>query len=211
MNLSPSLMCADSGHFAEEIANLEAAGADSFHIDIMDGEFVNNFALSWSEVRQFRQLTDLPFEAHLMVRNLEVHIPFAQASGVKLVYIHVEHSNVAKGLELIANFGMQAGLAINPDTPLERIEPFAKQIDSILMMRVRPGFAGQKALSEYDSRLDDILKKYPHKEITIDGAVTPDVISSMSRKGATGFVLGTSSLFGKKEPYRKILQQLHSL
>ena len=171
MNLSPSLMCADPGHFAEEIAFLEAAGADSFHIDIMDGEFVSNFALSWAEVSKFSSMTTLPLEAHLMVRNLSVHI----------------------------------------GSDVDTLRPFVDMVDAILMMRVRPGFAGQSAVSDVDERLPLLCSLFSNTPIIVDGAVTPDTVASMKRKGASGFVLGTSSLFGKNEPYRKIIHNLRTL
>ena len=211
MNLSPSLMCADPGHFAEEIAFLEAAGADSFHIDIMDGEFVSNFALSWAEVAKFSTMTDLPLEAHLMVRNLEVHINFARSSGVKLVYVHAEHPDAAQGLSRIRELGMQAGLAVNSETKVETLRPFAEMVDAVLMMRGRPGFAGQKPFAEGNKRLEQLRRLFPSTPIVVDGAVSPEVVADMSHKGASGFVLGTSSLFGKKQSYREILRHLHNL
>ena len=211
MILSPSLMCADPGHFAEEIAFLEAAGADSFHIDIMDGEFVSNFALSWAEVSKFSSMTTLPLEAHLMVRNLPIHIGFAASSGVKLVYLHAEHPNVLCGLQHAHKLGLQAGLAVNPETDIDTLLSYVNIVDAILMMRVRPGFAGQSAVSDVDERLPLLRSLFPNIPITVDGAVTPDIVASMNRNGASGFVLGTSSLFGKNEPYRKIIQDLRKL
>ena len=187
MNLSPSLMCADPGHFAEEIAFLEAAGADSFHIDIMDGEFVSNFALSWAEVAKFSTMTSLPLEAHLMVRNLSVHIGFAASSGVRLVYLHAEHPDVLCGLKRARMLGLQAGLAVNPETDVNILRPFADMVDAILMMRVRPGFAGQSAVSNVDARLPLLRSLFPNTPITVDGAVTPDTVASMNRMGASGF------------------------
>lgn len=211
MNLSPSLMCADAGHLAEEIALLDAAGANSFHIDIMDGLYVPNFALSWAVVRRFREWTDLPLEAHLMVRNLDVHIEFARNCGIKLVYVHAEHPDAAKGIARIRELGMHAGLAINPDTEIEPLATFEAQINAVLMMRVRPGFAGQKAIAESDERLSEIVKRFPKSKIAIDGAVTPTVIKEMSAKGASTFILGTSSLFGKGLAYREIFKNLRNI
>lgn len=211
MKFFPSLMCADSGHFAQEIQSLEDAGADGFHIDIMDGEYVPNFALSWAEVANFRGITKLPFEAHLMVRNLEVHISFASLVGIRRVYIHTDHPDVAKALDCVRAYGMESGLAVNPETDVHSLLQFGDIFDAILMMRVRPGFAGQRPVTLSDQRLKLLHSMFPDKEIVVDGAVTADVIAEMTHNGATGFVLGTSSLFGKKRPYQAIMNDLRIL
>ena len=106
---------------------------------------------------------------------------------------------------------MKAGLAVNPETDVDTLRPFVDMVDAILMMRVRPGFAGQSAVSDVDERLPLLCSLFSNTPIIVDGAVTPDTVASMKRKGASGFVLGTSSLFGKNEPYRKIIHNLRTL
>lgn len=106
LNLSPSLMCADYGHFADEIDNLENAGVTSFHIDIMDGIFVPKFALSWGQVAYCRTHTKLPLEAHLMVENIEPHINFILKCGVNLVYVHVENEKAVRAIDSLKGRGI---------------------------------------------------------------------------------------------------------
>lgn len=211
MNLSPSLMCADAGHFAEQIALLEACDVDSFHIDIMDGEFVPNFALSWAEVALFRKLTDIPFDAHLMVQNLNTHIDFAAKCGINRVFIHVEHSNVHQLIVKVKSFGMQVGVALNPETSSDVLREFKDEISSVLLMRVHPGFAGQSGLDYVDDKINYIKTNFPKVDITVDGAVSKEVISKLQNRGVNGFVLGTSALFNKNRRYSDIIKQIRGI
>lgn len=211
MILSPSLMCADAGHFAEQIAQLEASGADSFHIDIMDGEYVHNFALSWAEVALFRRLTDLPMDAHLMVENLKVHIPYAKKCGLNRVFVHADNIDALNGIKEIHGYKMKAGLAINPDIDIEKLIPFVGLVDALLIMRVLPGFAGQKALDSADARIPAIKKIFPNIEIIVDGAVSSNVISKLLPQGVNGFVLGTSALFCKGRRFSDIMKELRAI
>lgn len=211
MNLSPSLMCADLGHLAEEIAFLDAAGVNSFHLDIMDGEYVPNFALSWAEVAYLSKLSEVPMEAHLMVNNLLTHIGFAANNGVERVYIHADHQNVVAGIKEAISRHLKVGLALNPETKPEVLEAFNGMFDSILLMRVNPGFAGQRAVSSVDEKLDRLRERFPEISIMVDGAVSIDVCRECLKKGVDGFVLGTSALFGKGRNYRDVIRNIHSL
>lgn len=211
MNLSPSLMCADAGHFAEQIALLEACDVDSFHIDIMDGEFVPNFALSWAEVALFRKLTDIPFDAHLMVQNLNTHIDFAAKCGVNRVFIHVEHSDVHQLIAKVKSFGMQVGVALNPETSASALCEFKDEISSVLLMRVHPGFAGQSGLDYVDDKINYIQTNLSDVNITVDGAVSKEVIAKLKNRGVDGFVLGTSALFNKNRRYSDIIKEIRGI
>lgn len=208
MILSPSLMCADAGHFAEQVAMLEASRVDSFHIDIMDGEFVPNFALSWADVALFRKLTDIPFDAHLMVNNLDTHIEFAAKCRINRVFLHVEHPKAHQAVAKVKSLGMNAGLAINPDTSVNLLAEFKEDVDSILLMRVNPGFAGQRGLDYTDDKIPAIQTILPRVDITVDGAVSKDVIKKLAKQGVNGFVLGTSALFNKYCRYSTIINEI---
>lgn len=210
MNLSASLMCADAGHFAEEVAKLEAAGIDSFHIDIMDGLFVKNFALSWAEVGLFRRLTDLPLEVHLMVNDFEPHIEFARKYRVEKVFIHCEHPKAQLAYERLGESNICAGIALNPDTSVQKLSPYKDSLREVLVMRVMPGFSGQKSIPGIDARVNEIKGLSSKVCITVDGAVTFEKIQELGREGVDGFVLGTSVLFGSQEKYSNIVKKIKS-
>lgn len=208
LNLSPSLMCADQGYFAEEIKQLEAAGATTFHIDIMDGEFVPNFALSWAQVGYCRKMTNLKLEAHLMVKNIMVHLPFAYESGINKVYLHFGHPQLEEAFLNAQSNGLDVGLVVNPEHELEEFEGWLTRVTDVMVMRVRPGFAGQSAIDTVDGKVLKIKERFPNVNIIVDGAVSPDVIMRLYPAGVKGFVLGTSALFRKKEPYKIIMKSL---
>lgn len=199
-------MCADYGHFADEIDNLENAGVTSFHIDIMDGIFVPNFALSWGQVAHCRTHTKLPLEAHLMVENIEPHINFILKCGVNLVYVHVENEKAVRAIDSLKGRGINVGLAVNPETSIDKFKHLLPEINKILAMRVRPGFAGQRPIDENDKKIKYLVQKYPNIEVTIDGGVSLKNIEEFAACGVKGFVLGTASIFGKKESYQLLLQ-----
>ena len=201
-------MCADCGHLADEIHDLEQAGATSFHLDIMDGIWVPNFALSWSQVEYCRKQTKLPLEVHLMVDNIEPHIKFIKNNCIQLVYIHAENHNIIKFINELHILGANVGLAVNPETSISKIRNLLPEITHILAMRVPPGFAGQKPLKEYDEKIKQLAFQYPNIHITIDGGVTLQDITEFSKFGVKGFVLGTSSIFGKKMTYQQLLGKL---
>ncbi|MBR2033925.1 MAG: ribulose-phosphate 3-epimerase [Alphaproteobacteria bacterium] len=207
--LSPSIMCADLGNLRQEIQALDAAGADVYHMDIMDGEFVPNFALSWADFAAVRKMTSTKMDAHLMVKDPSVHLPYAYKYGADIIYVHYEAGNSEQYLQDIRAHGREAGLAFNPETKLSEIEHLLPMTDRLLVMRVNPGFAGQKAIPEVEFKLYQLLQKERNFKISIDGSVSPEIIKKWGGKGVDEFVLGTSSLFGKDRSYKEILQELH--
>ena len=157
MILSPSLMCADLVQLGCEVEALDAAGADVFHLDIMDGEFVPNFALSWGDVAAVRRMTNKEIDVHLMVRNPGPHLHHALKNNVDIVYVHAEVGGSEELLREIRGNGMQAGLAVNPTTDVAALRHLLPLLDRVLVMRVHPGFAGQRAVSEGDDNLARLL------------------------------------------------------
>ena len=211
--LCPSIMCADFGSFRSEIADMDAAGIDQYHMDIMDGEFVPNFALSWADFAAVRKMTSKPLDAHLMVKVPSIHLPYAFKNGADIIYVHYESGDSAKYLQEINLNGRKAGLAINPGTRIEEVQNLFPLIDTLLVMRVNPGFAGQSAVPEVEKKLA-FLADMPNRKFSIrlDGCVSPDVISKWSARGIEEFVCGTASeMFGKKRglrTYKEIVEKL---
>lgn len=206
--LSPSMMCADFGNLRAEVEALDQGGADMFHMDVMDGEFVPNFALSWQDVAAVRGMTDKPLDVHLMVKNPAIYLPYAFKNKANIVYVHYECGDAERYLCEIRNNGTKAGLAINPGTELSEVEELSPLIDFMLVMRVHPGFAGRPAVPEVEDKLQRLTRTKNNFKIVIDGAVSSEAIMKWSAEGVDGFVLGTSVLFRKDQPYGKIIDQL---
>ena len=208
MNFSPSLMCANQLKLMEEIENLESKCISSFHIDIMDGVFVKNFALSWGQVQAIRKVTTLPLEVHMMVKDLQPHKEFILSSNVDVVFLHSNPLCLRQDIEFLENNGILPGIVIDKDVSLEEFQNLKKLSSYFLYMRVKPGFAGQKPLPGCDTTLKLLLTKYQDAKFAVDGAVNKEFIKIFKIYSNCNFVLGTSALFNKRRDYRELLDEL---
>lgn len=212
--LCPSMMCADFKKLEKEVAEMDEAGVDIYHCDIMDGTFVPNMTMGITDIKAIRNLTDTLVDCHLMIENPSEKVDWFIDAGADLVYIHPESERyVVKTLAHIKERGKLAGLAVNPDTSIESIKEMLNLCDYILVMTVNPGFAGQKFIDftkEKIKTLVELKKEYGFK-IVIDGSCSPQVIQDLSNMGCDGFVLGTSALFGKGKPYKTLIEELRTL
>jgi len=213
MLLCPSMMCADYGNLRSEVQELDAAGADMFHCDVMDGSFVPNIAMGLMDIKAVRGATEKPIDCHLMIEHPARSIGLFLDAGVDLIYIHPEsESYCVKTLTAIRNGGAKAGIAINPDTSISSIEELLNVVDYVMVMTVNPGFAGQ-AFIEFTkdkiARLAALKQRYGFT-LTVDGACSPERIAELSGLGADGFILGTSALFGKGD-YAQSIKALRAL
>ena len=214
--LMASMMCANYGNLELEVRELEEGGIDSFHIDIMDGRFVANFAMSLNDMRYISQATSKPLDVHLMIEhpNNWIGLFLQNLRPGDTVYIHPEAEyHPSTTLQAIIDAGMIPGIAINPGTSVETITEMLRIVKKVLVMSVNPGNAGQMFLSYVGKKITRLLaiKEDMDFEIYWDGACSADKILEYAPKGVSGFVLGTSLLFGRGRPYGEILQDIREL
>ena len=202
VQIAPSLMCADMGLLADEVATLETVGVDLIHLDIMDAHFAPNMPLGLGVLADLRARTKLPFDVHLMVEDNDWFVEQVAAIGVEQIAVHVESAtHLDRTLAVIRDKSIRAGVALNPATPLSALDWVLERSDFILLMTVNPGFAGQKLVP---SALDKIAecKRYLMARgvdipISVDGNVSLENIPPMVAAGADILVAGTSSLYKK--------------
>lgn len=201
--LSASLMCADLMNLGDSIQELEDAGIDYLHIDIMDGAFVPNITLGFDLINSIKKVTDIPLDIHLMVDEPARFIDRIELGTDDIICVHYESSvHIHRALEMIKNKGCKAGLALNPQTPLDSIKHLIEYIDMLLIMTVSPGFAGQRMFEGapakvLDARLFLDNLGYAFTPIEVDGNINLENGKKLSERGAEIFVLGTSALFLK--------------
>ena len=214
--LMASMMCANYGHLADEVKALEQAGIDSFHVDIMDGRYVHNFAMSLYDMEFIASATKKPLDVHLMIEHPSNNIDLFTRNLRKgdTVYIHPEAEyHPSTTLQRIIDAGLVPGLAINPATSVETIIEMLRIVKKVLVMSVNPGHAGQMYLpfvGEKINRLLALQKEYGFG-LYWDGACSADKISTYAPKGKAGFVLGTTLLFGQELSYREIIPKIRKM
>ncbi|ATO56171.1 ribulose phosphate epimerase [Loigolactobacillus coryniformis subsp. coryniformis] len=212
--ISPSMMCANFANLENEVRELEAAGIDMFHMDIMDGQFVPNFGMGLQDYELISQITTKPLDAHLMIENPSHYVKLFSDLGASLIYIHPEADrHPARTIDIIHQLGKKAGIAIDPDTALATVRELLPLVDAILVMTVNPGFAGQKFLDAVLPKLQAVcqLKQDFDYIVGVDGAISPERIQQLSKLGVSNFVVGTSALFGKSKDYKTIIDHLKQI
>ena len=214
--LTASMMCANYGCLEQEVKNLEAGGIDSFHIDIMDGRYVPNFAMSLNDMAYIASVAQKPLDVHLMIEhpNNNIHLFLERLRTGDTVYIHPEAEyHPSTTLQKIIHAGMIPGIAINPGTSIETVMEMLRIVKKVLVMSVNPGNAGQMYLPYVGKKYTRLLslKDEMHFEIYWDGACSADKILEYAPRGVKGFVLGTTLLFGKKRSYGETLQDIRDL
>lgn len=158
--IGPSLMCADLGRLIEHIHRLDKAEVDFYHFDIMDGNFVPNITLGPDLLKALRPHTDKPFDAHLMVEEPERFIELIAEAGANMISVHAESKvHLQRALQRIRSYGLKAGVALNPSTPLCMLDYVMDCLDYVCVMTVNPGFAGQKFIPSTMRKIKDLKKR----------------------------------------------------
>lgn len=204
VKIAPSILSADIMNLERDVKLAEDAGADLFHIDVMDGHFVPNMSFSPSVVEGMRRVTDKPLDVHMMVDNPDEYIKPIADAGADTILVHAESTkHIYRSIDLIKSLGVKAGVVINPGTSLEAVKELFPVIDQILVMTVNPGFGGQKFITNMTKkiqRLDQLRQTAADDdfEIEVDGGVNNETIAKCAHAGADIFVAG-SYLFGQAD------------
>ena len=208
--ISVSMMCSNLVDLKETLQIFKEEGIERLHIDVMDGEFVPNFGLGVDYIRGLRELTDIPLDLHLMVKDPEYKLQWIGIQSTDIVSIHYESTyQVQRALDWLEPFGCQRFLAISPATPVNVLEEVLDYIDGINLLMVNPGFAGQHMVLSTlrkASKVQSLLEREHHEDILmeVDGNITPEHGKTLRSLGASLFVGGTSSIFkGDLNQYRE--------
>ena len=201
IKISPSILSADFSILGDEIKNLEKAGADLIHIDVMDGHFVPNITMGPPIIKQIRKCTKLPFDVHLMISPVEKYIKAFADAGSDIITLHPEATdNLKRAVGTIKSLGKKAGVSLNPKTPISALMDVINDIDLILIMSVNPGFAGQSFMGEVLPKVTELRKLINDKklkiDIEIDGGINFETAPLAVKAGANILVSGTTIFSG---------------
>lgn len=203
VKIAPSILSADFSKLGEEIKEVEKAGADYIHVDVMDGHFVPNITIGPLIVEAIRPITDLPLDVHLMIENPDAYIPMFAKAGATIITVHQEAClHLHRTIQLIKDEGVRPGVVLNPATPVSSIEDILPELDMVLVMTVNPGFGGQSFIhsaAKKIKQLADIRKRDGLQfEIEIDGGVNIETAKICTDLGADVLVAG-SAIFNQAD------------
>jgi ribulose-phosphate 3-epimerase len=204
IDIAPSILSADFSHLGEEIKAVERGGATILHVDVMDGHFVPNLTVGLPVVKSIAQTTELPIDAHLMISEPGRYAQQFVEAGAKMVSVHVEaEPHLHRTLSAIKSAGAQAGVVLNPATPLETLAEALLFADYVLVMSVNPGFGGQKFIQTSIDKVARLRRMIEERKldtrIEIDGGIDLDNIAAVVAAGAEIIVAG-SAIFGAGDP-----------
>ncbi len=214
MKIAPSILSADFRRLGDEIQAVEKAGADWLHVDIMDGHYVPNITIGPFVVEWIRKATRMPLDLHLMITDPDRYAPEFIKAGADWVSVHPDTcKDPVKTLEKIRELGAKASIAVNPDVPLEKVEPYFGHVDMLLMMTVFPGFAGQAFIEDVLPKIERVRKLVAERKLPIsieaDGGIKADNIGKVVRAGAEVIVSG-SGIF-KTPDYAATIRQMRAV
>ncbi len=199
--IAPSILSADFSQLAHEISDVDRAGCDSIHVDVMDGHFVPNLTIGPPVIRWIRKTTKLPLDVHLMIDEPIRYLEEYRNAGSDWITVHVEAcKDVSKTLAKIRSLGAKVGISLRPKTDVKALEPYLKSVDLILVMTVEPGFGGQEFMPEMLEKIRSLRPRFSGL-ISVDGGINLETGRKAAQEGADVFVAG-SAIF--KQPDRKV-------
>jgi ribulose-phosphate 3-epimerase len=213
--IAPSILAADFACLGEEIAAVSDAGADYIHVDVMDGHFVPNLTIGPAVVRAVRKASTLPFDVHLMISPVDPFIEDFKNAGADILTVHPEAGpHLHRTLQRIKAAGMKAGVALNPATPANIVEPIIDELDLVLVMSVNPGFGGQKFIMSQLKKIEAVRAMIDRtgKDILleVDGGVDPDTAPQAIAAGANMLVAGSAVFKGGAGAYAANINALRA-
>ncbi len=198
--IAPSILSADFSKLGSEISDVDTAGSDWIHVDVMDGHFVPNLTIGPPVIQSIRKITKLPLDVHLMIEEPIRFVKDYRVAGADILTVHVEAcKNVAQTLKEIKSLGAQVGISLRPKTNVTELDPYLSLVDFVLVMTVEPGFGGQAFLPDMLKKVTNLKSRFKGL-ISVDGGINLETAKKAALAGASIFVAG-SAIF--KEPNRK--------
>ncbi len=212
VKIAPSIICADFGNLEKELAALERAGADLLHADVMDGHFVQNFALNPTIIHYICSHSRIPVEVHLVVEEPERFIDLFSTVGASIITVHVESTNnIVRVINRIKQLGIKASVAINPATPVGHLDYILEYLDMVVVMAVNPGFRGQVFLARTVDKIEAIrnlaARRKQHLDIEVDGGMNERTAQSVCRAGAN-VIIGGAAIFDTGKSREESIRRL---
>lgn len=209
--IAPSILTASFSNLESTIKELEEAGADYLHLDIMDGSFVPQITFGSKIVSDIKKITSLPLDVHLMIVSPEKHIDDFAKAGADIISVHYEGNiHLHKLIMQIKSHNVKAGIVLNPHTRVDVIEPFIDDIDNVLIMSVNPGFGGQKFITNSIKKIEETKKLIGQREIiiSVDGGINLNTCSDVIKAGANLLVAGSAIIDSKDK--KETIKQLRN-